>query len=349
MQAQGVVLHVEDEEATRFVVRSTLEHAGFQVRSATNLAEGAALLDGVDLAILDMNLPDGLGIDLCTRIKQQHHLPVLILSATSTGPADRAYGLDRGADGYLTHPVEPMVLVATVRAMVRAHKAELVKRRILGIVGHDLRTPLMVISTSVDLLERYKDKPERRAPVRDNIRAAAARMERIVSDLLDYTRLERAGGLPMRREPVDLDAICAEVVGEVRVAVPDRPVELVASGSGRVIGDSARLAQMVDNLVVNAVKFSPPGTPPVRVVRERATESVVLRVSNSGPPIPVEARDHLFEAFFRATPEHGALPSGSGLGLFIARAIAEAHGGALRLDHSDAERGTEFRVDLPAA
>src|SRR5690348_6868650 len=112
----GVILHVEDEEATRFVVRRVLESAGFKVRSAGSSADAAPLLEGADVAVLDMNLPDGTGIDLCRAIKggpREQRLPVLILSATSIAPQDRARGLEMGADAYLTHPVEPMVLVAT--------------------------------------------------------------------------------------------------------------------------------------------------------------------------------------------------------------------------------------------
>src|SRR5512132_3578474 len=94
---RGVILHVEDDEATRFVVRRVLESAGFSVRSAGTTAAAAALLEGADVAVLDMNLPDGTGIDLCRAIKngpRERRVPVMILSATSVAPQDRARGLE---------------------------------------------------------------------------------------------------------------------------------------------------------------------------------------------------------------------------------------------------------------
>ncbi|MGE5048979.1 MAG: ATP-binding protein [Deltaproteobacteria bacterium] len=515
---RGVILHVEDDEATRFVVRRVLESAGFSVRSAGTTAAAAALLEGADVAVLDMNLPDGTGIDLCRAIKngpREQRVPVMILSATSVAPQDRARGLEMGADAYLTHPLEPMVLVATVRALVRARhaerdrdllvarlsdevavtrkllaeredllrrerraraqaedevkarrsadlrleqtqqrlrsiyespligilwarqnlifeandeflrivgytredlpldwrtmtpeeyaplddravqemastgraqpfekeyvrkdgsrvpieigalafgpdewacfvldisarkQAEEVQKALLGIVSHDLRSPLSVIQTSVDLLDRLPPSSAQIGPVRERIRGATARIDRIISDLLDFTRVQRAGGIPVLHAAVDLDAVCRSVIAEIKSTMPDRAIEFTSTGDGVVSGDPDRIAQMMDNLIGNALKFSTPGTP---VCVHRVTEGgrAVLRVANAAAPIPAEARAHLFDAFYRAPqPQGGTRQRGSGLGLFIARAIAEAHGGTIALAHSDAERGTEFRVELP--
>jgi sigma-B regulation protein RsbU (phosphoserine phosphatase) len=182
--------------------------------------------------------------------------------------------------------------------------------------------------------------------VRERIRSATARIDRIISDLLDFTRVQRAGGIPVLRAAVDLDAVCRGVIAEIQAAMPDRRIELISSGDGVVSGDPDRLAQMLDNLIGNALKFSTAGTP-VRVHRETEDGRAVLRVSNAAAPIPLEARPHLFDAFYRAPQPQGTRQRGSGLGLFIARAIAEAHGGTIALVHSDAQRGTEFRVELP--
>jgi PAS domain S-box-containing protein len=514
----GVILHVEDDEATRFVVRRLLESAGFKVRSSTTSAGAAALLEGIDVAVLDMNLPDGTGMDLCRAIKdgpREQRVPVMILSATSIGPQDRARGLEMGADAYLTHPLEPMVLVATVRALVRVRRAERdrdllvarlsqevavtrnllserddllrrerraraqaedevkarraadlrleqtqqrlrsiyespligiywarrsgifeandeflrivgyaredlpldwrsmtpeeyaplddraleemaatgkaqpfekeyvrkdgtrvpiemgalsvgedewacfaldisarkqaeeVQKALLGIVSHDLRSPLSVIQTSVDLLDRLPASAPP-GPVRERIRSATARIDRIISDLLDFTRVQRAGGIPVLHTPVDLEVVCRGVIGEIHAAMPDRAIDFVSSGEAVISGDPDRLAQMMDNLIGNALKFSAPGTA-VSIQCASEGRRAVLRVANSAEPIPPEARAHLFDAFFRAPQPRGSQQRGSGLGLFIARAIAEAHGGTIRLAHSDAERGTEFRVELPLA
>ncbi|HET9753267.1 MAG TPA: HAMP domain-containing sensor histidine kinase, partial [Myxococcales bacterium] len=207
------------------------------------------------------------------------------------------------------------------------------------------RSPLSVIQSSVELLDRLPS-PEQRGPVRDRIRSATARIDRIISDLLDFTRVQRAGGIPVLHASLDLDDLCRGVIGEIQAALPDRAIEFSASGPGVMSGDPDRLAQMMDNLIGNAVKFSTPGTP-VRVHRSIEGGRAVLRVTNFAPPIPQDSRAHLFDAFYRAPQPQGTQQRGSGLGLFIARAIAEAHGGSIALAHSDAERGTEFRVELP--
>ncbi len=224
-------------------------------------------------------------------------------------------------------------------------KAEAVQKHLLGMVGHDLRTPLMVVQTSVDLLERIPEKGRDR--VRARIRSAADRMLRIISDLLDYDAVQYGGTLRLHPGPVDMDEVCRGIISEIQAAAPQRRIDYSASGDAMVHGDAPRLAQLVDNLLSNAVKFSPDASP-VRVSRSREEGRVVLRVVNSGTPIPYDARKHIFDAFFRAARGTGHC-SGSGLGLFIARAIAEAHGGTLSLAGSDEERGTEFRVELPAS
>jgi signal transduction histidine kinase len=204
-----------------------------------------------------------------------------------------------------------------------------------------------VIQTSVDLLDRLPPSSPQLAPVRERIRGATARIDRIISDLLDFTRVQRAGGIPVLHTAVDLDRVCRGVIAEIEATMPDRAIEFTSTGDGVVSGDPDRIAQMMDNLIGNAVKFSTAGTA-VRVARATEGGRAVLRVANTAPPIPAEARAHLFDAFYRAPqPQGGPRQRGSGLGLFIARAIAEAHGGAIELAHSDAERGTEFRVELP--
>ncbi|HEY6912823.1 MAG TPA: response regulator, partial [Myxococcales bacterium] len=168
---RGVILHVEDDEATRFVVRRVLESAGFHVRSAGTSAAAAALLDGADVAVLDMNLPDGTGIDLCTAIKngpREQRVPVMILSATSVAPQDRARGLEMGADAYLTHPLEPMVLVATVRALVRAGRAERDRDLLVERLEEEVAVTRKLLAERDDLLRREQ---RARAQAEDEVKA----------------------------------------------------------------------------------------------------------------------------------------------------------------------------------
>src|SRR5215210_1613674 len=124
----GKILVVDDTEANRYTIVRILQKEGFEVREADNGVSGLALAtEDLDLIILDIHMPQMDGYEACKRLKADPALravPILHISATYTGTNDIAYGLESGADGYLTHPVEPVVLVATVRAFLRLRQAD---------------------------------------------------------------------------------------------------------------------------------------------------------------------------------------------------------------------------------
>jgi signal transduction histidine kinase len=211
----------------------------------------------------------------------------------------------------------------------------------MGILGHDLREPLHVIAMNAALLLR-REEPLPNADLRQVARIAsgAARMERLISDLLDVTRSRLGGGLPMTPVDTDLGRIAGEIVDDLSSANPGRDIRCSVEASERgVTGhwDSARLTQLVSNLIANALKH---GGDPIEVtVRPGADDTIVLEVRNRGEILP-HLRDHLFEPFFTSDQR-----SGIGLGLYIAREIANAHAGELEL--VDAEGETLFRLTLP--
>jgi PAS domain S-box-containing protein len=227
----------------------------------------------------------------------------------------------------------------------RAREAEF-RERFIGMLGHDLRTPLSAIAFAAqNLLRRETLGPEdSRALAR--IVASAGRMERMIRDLLDFARARGGGGIPVTPEPADLCSICRYVLDEVALLHPDRAVELrcCAGAGGR--WDPDRMAQVVQNLVLNALDYSPPDAP-VEVAVDRAGEDVVLAVRNGGPPIPKELLPDLFDPFRRgAHAARGPGARGLGLGLYITHEIVRAHRGRVTVE-SDDVRGTTFLVELP--
>lgn len=214
----------------------------------------------------------------------------------------------------------------------------------LSLVAHDLRSPLATVIGAAQALQgRWPDlTDEERDTFLRLIVEEAKRLASLVDDVLDTSRLD-AGTFSYHFEEIDIAALVADAVMAAAVAQEDVPV--VASVGGTlppVSGDHARLRQVLTNLVDNAVKYSPEGGT-VEVSATVADGVVSVAVSDSGPGIGPEDRDGIFEKFGRAD---GAKP-GTGLGLFISRAIAEAHGGTLEVSPLPRD-GATFVLTLPA-
>src|SRR5712664_189054 len=219
--------------------------------------------------------------------------------------------------------------------------------RILGVLSHDVRNPLGVILTSAGMLEQQLAKAEagnQRAAVR-RIIDNAYRIERMVHDLLDYTRTRQGRRLPLAARDADLLALCNQAADGMQVLHPDRILPLSAWGNTRLRLDPDRAAQVIANLVANAILYSPKGSP-VRILVDGSGDPVLLEVRNEGPPIPPETMPRLFEAFRRGDAGRTRNADGLGLGLFIAQQIVEAHGGSISV-RSTAAEGTTFTGRWP--
>jgi signal transduction histidine kinase len=230
------------------------------------------------------------------------------------------------------------------RAQERLRMLEL-QERVLGIVSHDLRTPLAAISTGAAVLSRsgLAPKPARIAAVMDS---SSRRMERIIRDLLDYTRMRAHGGIPLSLCAADAGEVCARVIEEAALHDPAIAIELHREGDLSGEWDVDRLEQVIGNLVANATRHARPGTPVrVRALGEGAW--VRVDVENDGPPVPPEAMRSIFDPFRKASAEAtGAAHAGLGLGLYIVRSIVEAHGGTVEVESAPA-RPVTFSVRVP--
>jgi signal transduction histidine kinase len=219
------------------------------------------------------------------------------------------------------------------------------ERQLIGIVSHDLRNPLNAILLSATMLLRRQGLDARQEGTLRRMLDAAERMQRLVRDLLDFTQVRLGQGLPLQREPVELHVLTRKVVDEVLAAHPDRQVEVWAEGEGWAILDADRIAQLLTNLLSNALAYSAPGSP-VRVTTREAGEHVVLEVHNLGEPIPPEKLERLFQPLERGTHPSAHSSRSIGLGLFIVDSIVRAHEGRIQV-RSTAGEGTTFSVELP--
>lgn len=218
----------------------------------------------------------------------------------------------------------------------------------LGILGHDLRTPLSAILLGADVLLRTDSLDTRSTKTASRIYSSVKRATRIVGDLLDFTRSQLGPGIPVNRTKVDIAPVCDRIVDECRTVHPE--VEIVFSSTNPAVGhfDSPRLEQIFSNLVGNAIQHGD-GHSPVTITLGIFERELRFSVHNSGAAIPPEVLPTLFNPMGRYSPKasaaHGPYAS-LGLGLFISSQIACAHNGCIDVT-SDAIAGTEFVVRLP--
>lgn len=219
-------------------------------------------------------------------------------------------------------------------------------RRFVADASHELQTPLTSVRGYAELFRRgASEDPADLATTMSRIEAEAARMGVLVDDLLLLARLDQ--GRPLEVAPVDLTALAADLAADARVVEPGRPIEVTGEGAVMVDGDDLRLRQVVGNLLTNARAHTPPDARVTVSTVARGDEGV-LEVADSGPGLPPEHAARVFERFFRADPSRARASGGSGLGLSIVAAIAEAHGGRAEVAETPGG-GATFRIALPLA
>jgi hypothetical protein len=218
---------------------------------------------------------------------------------------------------------------------------------LIGVLAHDLRSPLSTVRMSAEYLLRSDRLADADLRAAARIASSSTRMAGYVSDLLDFTHTLLGAGLTVVRSPVDLTTLCQNVVDELRAAHPAATVKLEVHDNPRGHWDGARLSQMLINLITNAIIHGAPDQP-VAVLISAAGDAFEIAVHNEGEPIAPEQLPTLFQPLLRSGSVQQRRPgsSGMGLGLYIAREIAVAHGGTIEV-MSDADTGTTFTVRLP--
>lgn len=229
--------------------------------------------------------------------------------------------------------------VISARNITEERRLEALREEVLSLVSHDLRSPLTVVRGYLDILDRPLDDEHRSTAVA-SARKAAQRMEGLLDDLLHATRAETVFA-PRVMRPVDLSMLVEGIASSLQMGATQR-ITTALDQAVTVLGDPVRLEQAIANLVGNAIKHGPPeGEVRVGVVAQG--DRAIVSVEDDGPGIPEDQRETVFERGTRGSAQQST--PGMGLGLYIVRVVAEAHGGLAFVDDSAA--GTRFVLDLP--
>jgi signal transduction histidine kinase len=369
----GTVLIVDDHEAGRFVKRRTLERVGLTVLEASTGAEALAIAarESPDVILLDVHLPDINGMEVTRRLRAGEGgtptIQILQISSTAIQDSDRIRGLEQGADVYLTEPTDSQILVATVRALLRVRRAELalasaleserrarqaaeeasrLKDEFLATLSHELRTPLNALMGWVWQLRHSHLDGAKRERALDSLERNATIQAQLVNDLLDISRIAK-GKLRLEIRVVDLRAVVDAATDSVGDSAARKHVRIDIEGpSVWTTGDYARLLQVVTNLAMNAVQFTPEDGCIRMTVAEEGSAAVV-RVQDTGAGIEPAFLPYVFDQFRQAEGGLSRKHGGLGLGLTVVQQIVELHGGTVSVMSEGAGHGATFTISLP--
>jgi signal transduction histidine kinase len=280
-----------------------------------------------------------------TSVRKLTGEPIEVAFTLAFAPDDEAY--ERGLVTLTDVSVQKLAQREREARIAEMERAVHFGEMFAGILGHDLRNPLSAITTAAGLLEARADSERIARPAR-RVVASANRMERMISQLLDFTRIRLGGGLPLERARVDLAELAGSIIEELE-PVHQRTIWLHPHGDVVGTWDRDRLSQLLSNLAANACQHGEPGVPVDIVLDGTAAATVRIEVRNSGV-IPPDLLPIVFEPL-RVSADHHHKRGGSsglGLGLYISQQIVLSHGGTIRITSTEAE-GTRFTVDLPRA
>jgi signal transduction histidine kinase len=360
------MLVVDDEPRNCKLIEGFLRSQGYAVESAF---DGTTALRRIgesppDVILLDVMMPGLTGYEVCAQVKADpatRTCQVMMVTALSD-TANKVEGLDTGADDYISKPVQREEFLAKVRALLRARRLldeleqargalaarneELQRKKTLAeTLVHDLKSPLAAILGNLDLL-RLKGSEEVQQLVQRS-RRGADRMLKMVMNLLDIEALDE-GRLKPDLQRIDVVPAIAAAIEEAEVPARQQGarLEIDAPGECWIVGDSALLRRVLDNLIANAITHSPPGGT-IEVTVCPSPQGVEISVADEGPGIPEEFREKVFDKYQRLnTREAGAF--NRGLGLTFCRLAIEAHGGTIWIDDAPGG-GARFRAILADA
>jgi two-component system, sensor histidine kinase and response regulator len=369
----SVILNVDDDEASRYARTRVLSRAGFSVEeTATGLDTLAAVAGNrPDLVLLDVHLPDLDGVEVCRRIKGGHAGVIVVqVSASATLARDATSALNAGADAYLMEPVDPEVLVATVRALLRLRHTEKELaaaneklreaneqlnaannalrssnedlQQFAHVASHDLQEPLRTITTHSQLVQRSLGA-RLNAGEQESLKlmaGAAERMHALVRDILLFASVGRG---EVQVQEVALNEAVSWAMVNVGESMKAAGAQLTVDELPVIWGDRTDLARLFQNLLGNSLKYRSDQPPAIHIgVRSRSASECTIYVRDNGIGIDPRYHDRIFAPFNRL---HGYEVPGSGIGLALCRRIVERSGGRIWVE-SDAGAGATFLFTL---
>jgi two-component system, sensor histidine kinase and response regulator len=354
-------LVVDDVEDNQLVLSALLSGSGVEILCASSGREALELLleHDVALALLDVQMPEMDGFELAEIMRsteRTRQVPIIFVTAGAREQHRMFQGYELGAVDFLFKPIEPHILQSKVNVFLQLYRqrqelAEQLQQltqtlhmneMFTAILSHDLRNPLNAVLAGAEVLLRtVPDEMGRK--VAERIRSSGLRMSGLVNDTLDLARARVGGGIVLDVQPMDLGEVTQRVVAEHELNPRGSRVSAELHGDLRGHWDSARLAQVVSNLIGNALEHGAAGEPVLVAVNGDEPHVVTIRVSNVGT-VPASVRARIFDPF--GSRERISTKSGLGLGLYIVQQVVLAHGGTVELEADDGVR-TTFRLELP--
>lgn len=371
----AVLLNVDDSEAVRYSRTRLLRQAGFEVHEAGTGADALSLVRTLspDIALLDVHLRDIDGIEVCRRIKADakgSSTMVLQIATSAISALHATEALNSGADCYVVEPVEPEVLIATVRALLRVRRAERELARTNGALretnlrlkevnaslrrsnedlehfahaaSHDLQEPLRTVTTHVQLLQRLlaNQLDDRARELFGFVVESAHRMSALIEGMLAYPQVGRTA---QDFQPLPLDDAVHWATLNLQQSLDSVAGEVSCGDLPTVVGDAGQLTQVFQNLIGNAIKYRSSEPPRIRIEASGTPEGWTVAVRDNGMGIAPRFHDKIFVPFKRL---HGWEIPGTGIGLALCRRIVENHGGRIWVE-SEEGHGATFFFTLP--
>jgi signal transduction histidine kinase len=359
------ILVVDDTAENLRLLASILEPIGYEVRPATSGRQAlqAAEHAAPDLVLLDVNMPEMSGYEVCQAFKERPHLkdvPIIFLTAL-TDIADKMKAFSIGGVDFITKPFHLEEVKARVKTHLELHNAHLELRAsyqrlqqleqlrddLVHMVVHDMRSPLTVLAGHLTFLreEAGRLSQEGSADLHAAMRSAQA-LARMANDLLDVSRLEE-GKLPLELSDHDLTELAADVKKALRGFERGRVIELEAPAPVRATCDASLIRRVLENLVNNAIKHAPSSSV-VRITLSSAADRARVAVCDQGPGVPEDARQRIFEKFGAIAARKTNGYHSAGLGLAFCKLAVEAHQGSIGVEAA-LPRGSQFWFELPSA
>jgi two-component system, sensor histidine kinase and response regulator len=362
LKHRPTILLVDDMPPVLEALAALLETEGCNIMTAN---DGLEALDSIaqsppDVILLDVMMPRMDGFEVAKRLKADkrwRHIPIVLVTALDS-TADLVRALEAGADEFLSKPVNGVELRARVRSMLRIKRqydeleASLrLREDLANMVAHDMRTPLTIILGSTEDLAHAETLPPDQRATFEALRTQAKRLNAYLMDLLLSAKME-AGELSLNLATLDVCELAREAESNYRqlVALRGRSLALdLPAEACQANLDSRLFSRVLDNLLSNALKFSPPGGAiALQVVLDSAdAERLWVRVKDQGPGIPPEHRQGIFDKFQIVDLKQQGLTQ-IGLGLAFSKLVVEAHGGRIFVEENSPQ-GAVFVVELQRA
>ncbi len=355
-QAPARVLIVDDAPGISDVLGMKLEREGYIAVVAASAERATSLLekDEFDVIMLDVRLPDGTGFELLHRLRQRRSLletPIIMISGLDQ-TSDVVAALQDGANDYITKPFDLAVVFARIRTQLSLKRLKEANDRFLHVAGHDLKKPLYAI---LDVARQLRMSFQPGTAITDEAQAglttlieSAEYMQHVITDLLELRAL-RDRRMRIAKLQTDLGAIVRQAIARSTPYAQSKDSELrmeFERDLPNIQADDSRLMQVLENLIGNAIKFSPPGS--VTTVRtSRDGDWILCEVSDTGPGIPKKEVGSLFKEYARlSNPPTGGEKNGAGLGLAISFELVLLHDGEIGM-RNNPDGGATFWFRLP--